>query len=615
MIILQRNLCFIFFIIAFSFEAICLNINRVDPPNWWVGFQSDNLELLFYGDDFNGCSVETNYPGLSIISVTTAPNPSYIFVNLKINESCQPGTVEFRFVKGRKKKSFNFELHARNSYSPVALTSADAMYLLMPDRFSNGDPSNDEIDTMNEPKLNREYMFGRHGGDISGIVNHLDYLENLGVTALWINPLVENDQPEASYHGYAATDLYTIDPRFGSNTDYVSLCENLHARDMKIVMDVVYNHWGNEHELFRSPPDSNWFHYQDHFERTSYRAPTLLDPHASEKDRDILANGWFDHHMPDLNQKDPRLSTYLIQNSIWWIEHAGIDAFRIDTYAYPDQGFMARLGQRLELEYPGFFHFAETWVHGTFIQDWFLREQEDFGGYQLPSVTDFQLYYAINEALNEPIRWEGGLNRIYYTLAADGIYENPDALVTFLDNHDLSRFYSMVGEDMDKFKLGMTMLLTIRGIPCIYYGTEILMKNYADPDGKVRDDFPGGWEGDESDKFKIENLKMEGEAPAFFHVRDLLQWRKNNSWIADSKFTHFVPEGSTYTYFRTYGERCLMVSVNTGTEAQEISLDRFAEVIPGGPARDVLSGKAGALPKKLTIPAVGAVVLELGWDD
>jgi glycosidase len=596
-----------FLLLALTFSAIfasgkALTVNRIDPPFWWVGMKTSEVELLLVGEDFLDTKVSVNYPGVSVLNVEVAANKAYLYLTLDISADCQPGMIPLELSQGRKGRVVEYELKSRSHSRPLGLDGSDTMYLIMPDRFSNGDESNDEIPGMNEPALNRSHMFGRHGGDLAGIVNHLDYLNDLGVTALWINPLLENDQPEESYHGYAATDCYDIDARFGTLNDYEFLINDLHSRDMKIVMDVVYNHWGNEHYLFKSPPDSSWFNFQDEFKRTSYRAPTLLDPHASDADREIMTDGWFDHHMPDINQRDPHVSAYMIQNSIWWIEQCSIDAFRIDTYAYPDQRFMSDLGARLKQEYPTLFFFGETWVHGTFIQDWFLRSDEVNGlpASNLPAVTDFQLYYAINDALTGATAWEKGINKIYYTLAADVIYEHPEKLVTFLDNHDLSRFYSMVGEDLIKFKQGLGMLFTLRGIPCMYYGTEILMKNYADPDGKVREEFPGGWPNHEVNKFHV-NGRSAVEQEAFNFIQTILNWRKDNSWIADAPLKHFVPEETSYVYFRESERETLMVAVNVGSETIELDIDRFEECIPSPLFSDVISGEPGKLGAILSL--------------
>ncbi|NQX93167.1 MAG: cyclomaltodextrinase N-terminal domain-containing protein, partial [Flavobacteriales bacterium] len=472
---------------------VAQNNLTVEPPNWWVGMTNNQVQLMIHGVNLDQYEVKIEDSGVKITDLSYGQNSNYLWLTLEIQEDLKPGVVSLNFHKlgkNRPKFSYEYEFKSRES-SDRGIDQGDFMYLIMPDRFSNGDVSNDQVDGFHDQSLNRDSMFHRHGGDLQGILNHLEYLEELGVTALWLNPVIENNEHEESYHGYAATDLYKVDARLGSNTLYKELCKELHQKGIKVVQDVVYNHWGDQHWMLADLPDSSFIHHWDKFQRTSYRAPTLLDPHASEVDRKIMTDGWFDHHMPDLNQKNPFLAQYLIQNSIWWIEEFGLDAFRIDTYAYPDQKFMSDLCGRIYEEYPDFSIFGETWVHGTAIQQWFTEGNyngKEFSS-NMPAVTDFQLYYAINDALTKNTGWAEGLNRLYYTLAKDYVYNHPEEQVIFLDNHDLSRFYSMIGEDDNKMKQGLGLLMTLRGIPCLYYGTEIKMKNFADPDGKVRGDF------------------------------------------------------------------------------------------------------------------------------
>ena len=555
---------------------------KVYPPNWWVGFEQDTLQLMVRGEQVGTTEVGLVHPTVKLISTEYVANPDYLFINLLILPNSEPGTAKIKLHGKDASKTINYELKAREK-DPMAhrgVRSEDLIYLIFPDRFANGDESNDVDKTKVDPRIDRDSMFVRHGGDIAGISQHLDYVKELGATALWINPLLENDQPLECYHGYAATDHYLIDSRFGSNQEYYDLVEKCHESNLKVLIDVVFNHVGDHHWLFTDLPDSTWFNWWDGYQRTSYRAPTLLDPYASEIDRKIMSDGWFVRHMPDLNQRNPLLAKFLIQNSIWWVEASGVDGFRIDTYAYSDQDFMRNWAKAISREYPELTYFGETWVHGATIQSFFTQKNGVRGNFDshLPGVTDFQAYYAINEALTKEQGWTEGVARLYYTLAKDGIYENPMANVVFLDNHDLSRYFSMVGEDLAKWKMGITWLMTTRGIPMLYYGTEILMKNFADPDGKVRDDFPGGWKDDPSNKFKKEG-RTDQENEAFDHVKKLGQFRKNSEALKSGKLIQFVPEEGVYVYFRTSGDECLMIVLNTSSKPQQIELKRFDELL------------------------------------
>jgi len=589
-------------------------VNRVDPPNWWAGMTHNRIELLFNGSDIQQYSITLEATNTTIEKITLPPNKNYMIVEVVIGENQKPEDLRFLF-KGKKKKpiEFHFPILSRDTKGGQGIDANDLMYMIFPDRFSNGDTRNDAVTGMNETTCDRTNGYARHGGDVQGIINHLDYLDELGIKSLWINPLVENNQPKTSYHGYAATDLYKIDPRFGSNELYKSLNAQCHQRGIKVVTDVVYNHWGNEHHLYKDIPDSNWFHWFPKFTKTNYRAEVLVDPYASLADKTLMSDGWFDKHMPDLNQRDPHLAKYLIQNSIWWVEYAGVDAYRIDTYAYPDQKFMSQLNDAIRKEYPNFVLFGETWVQGSPVQAYFTEANglnKEFSSH-LQSVTDFQLYYAITKGLNEPFGWEESFRRIQMTLSHDVLYKDPYRLVTFLDNHDLSRFYSVIGEDDAKFKMGIALLYTLRGIPCIYYGTEILMKNFCDPDSKVREDFQGGWQGDASNKFIAEG-RTEKENETFNFVKTLGQWRKNNAWFGLSKLTQFVPEENTYVYFRHDGAHTVMCVYNGNDKETILQLDRFAECIKGKPSGlDIITGQRIKIDTSMILAPKSVRIIEL----
>jgi glycosidase len=589
-------------------------VERVDPPNWWVGMKTSTVELLFSGKNLSNAEIKLNSQFTRIVKIENAKNPFYKYVTIEIGEQQTAGTLDFEItLKGAKKKSiYKYSLLKRTGKEPLGINGADNMYLLFPDRFANGDTSNDTLIYMNEG-INRKELKERHGGDIKGIMNHLNYLEDLGVTALWINPLVENNQTKESYHGYACTDSYKIDPRFGTNQMFVALADSCRKKGIKMIWDIVYNHWGFEHHLFKNLPDSSWINWAPVFTRTTYRAETLMDPYSTAEERKAMSDGWFDNHMPDLNQRDPHLAIYLIQNALWWTELAGLDAFRVDTYSYPDQQFMKDCNIAIKNEYPTINIFGETWVNTSPVQAWFTEDNglnKNFSS-KLDGVTDFQLYFAISKGLMEPFGWEEGFRRIELTLIADILYEDAFRNVTFLDNHDLSRFYSVVNEDYDKWKMGMVMIHTLRGVPCTYYGNEILMKNYSNPDALVREDFPGGWPSDPIDKFNYANLEGK-QKDAFDLSKTIMQWRKQNQWIANAKLTQYVPTENTWVYFRTDGDQMLMCVYSLNDKPVDLDLKKFQPTLNGkSRGMDVISGERVFLDGKITIPAKGSLMLHL----
>ncbi|MFK7924492.1 MAG: glycoside hydrolase family 13 protein [Bacteroidia bacterium] len=602
-------------LLTLSYSLNAQNLQRVEPPFWWVGMQNESLQLLVYGPNIAANKVSVNYPGVQLMSTQEVANSNYLFLNLEITGQASAGLMPIVFSQGENSFSVQYELQAREAQDNriQGVTSEDFIYLLMPDRFSNGNPNNDVIEGMNQSESSRSKQYARHGGDLQGIANKLDYFQELGVTALWFNPVLENNQPRESYHGYAMTDHYRVDPRFGNNTDLKALVDACHARGIKMVWDIVHNHVGNEHWFIKDIPDPTWVNHWDEYTRTSYRAPTLMDPYAAEADKKLMQNGWFDHHMPDLNQKNPLVANYLTQNNIWWIEYAGLDGLRVDTYAYPDQTFMAEWAKRVLAEYPQIGMFGETWVHGIPVQAWFTEKNGWTADSYLPATTDFQLYYAINDALSQPFGWTEGVARLYYTLAQDFVYENPMEKVVFLDNHDVGRFYSMAGEDFGKYQIGLSFLLTTRGIPQMYYGTEILMKNYWDGSNhdKVREEFPGGWEGDKENKF-TRTGRSEQEQLAFETVKTLANFRKGSSAIKTGKLMQFVPENGVYVYFRYDAQQTVMVILNQNDAAQEVDFSRFAERLAGfNKAIDVLGAKEVLDLSKLEVGATSATVLLL----
>lgn len=588
---------------------------RVEPPHWWTDMTDRELEILLYDKNIGQKKVKIDYPGVRLKKVTRVENPNYLFVKIDVGRGAKAGKFQIELSDKNGSKNYPYELKNRSTdpQRNQGLASSDFIYLIMPDRFANGNYDNDSYADMNQVGINRDKMFFRHGGDLRGIIEKLDYIESLGVTALWLNPVLENDEKFESYHGYAITDFYNIDKRFGSNEEYKMLVEECHARGIKVIMDIIHNHVGDQHWLIKDLPAEDWLHQYEEFTRTTYRAPTLMDPYASEHDKNLMTDGWFDHHMPDLNQQNPQLARYLTQSNIWWMEESGQDAYRVDTYAYPDQEFMSDWGKKMRAEYGENVFYGETWVHGPAVQAQFTEDnniRKDYNS-NMPAVTDFQLYYAIKEALTKPQGWTEGAARIYYTLAQDFLYEDPYRNVTFLDNHDLSRFYSVIGEDIRKFKSGVAFLLTTRGTPMMYYGTEILMKNFTDPDGKVREDFPGGWKEDKVDKF-TGGGRDSLENAAFEYIKTLANYRKNTPALQTGKMTQFVPVDGVYTYFRYDRDKTIMVVMNTADQPKSVDLTPYAEHLSGFTGmKDVLTGKQISNLKTVDLQAFTTGVFEL----
>ena len=611
-------MCQVFILLVvttFQLSAAKLDIWHIEPPFWFTEMSNPDFQILLYAKDINKYCVQIEGQGIKYNNTIQTENNNYLFINLSVLPQAKAGTFEIILNNEKHKHRIPYQLKARNIEQKnfMGLTPADNMYLIMPDRFSNGSEKNDIVKGMNETTINRDSLIYRHGGDIQGIINHLDYLQDLGITALWLNPVLENNQPKWSYHGYAATDLYNTDKRLGNNETYLKLAEEAHKKGIKMVMDIIHNHVGDQCWFIQDLPANDWIHKFPKFTKTTYRATTLHDPYAAQYDKKIMTDGWFDQHMPDLNQDNPLLATYLIQNNIWWIEYLGIDAIRLDTYAYSSEKFRQEWAKAILAEYPKLSIFGETWVQGLPVQIYFHGQTNIKTNFhsQLTGLTDFQLYYAINAAFNESFGWNEGVMRLYETLSGDYLYSNPNGNVVFLDNHDLSRYFSVVGENLDKFKLGITFLLTTRGIPCIYYGSEILMKNYANPDGLVRMDFPGGWEGDKSNKFKSSG-RTASENEAFDYVRKLCQWRKKAEVIAEGRLMQFVPEKGIYTYFRYTDKEAVMVVINSNAEKQILDTSRFLERLKGyKSAHNIITGEKTDNLNSLQLPAMGALVLEL----
>ena len=588
---------------------------RIDPTFWFVGMKNPRLQLLVHSPGIGASQLALAYPGVTLDGVQPLENPNYLVVNLTIGAEARPGLLKLEF-RGRQKLVYAYELRARNPdpSRTQGVTAADFVYLLMPDRFANGDPKNDVVKGTRVNHVARDSMYARHGGDLKGIEDHFAYLKELGVTAIWPTPVVANDMPKASYHGYALTDYYNVDPRYGSNADYVGFIQNAHKAGLKVVHDVVLNHMGSYNYLHLDPPAKDWVHQWPSFTRSNYRDAAFNDPHVSKADREQFGNGWFDTTMPDVNQSNPLVATYLIQNFIWWVEYTGLDAYRIDTYPYSDRKFLMQWGEALATEFPRLGVFGEAWVQGTGQQAFFAKNiLPPVDGFKsnLPGVTDFQSQYAINEALTKDAGWTDGIAKLYYALQGDWMYEDPLRNVVFLDNHDLSRFYSVIGEDFAKYKMGLAWLLTTRGIPQLYYGTEVLMKNFSNPDGLVREDFPGGFAGDKKNYFTAAG-RTGPAGEAFAYVKTLANYRRSHPALHSGQLTQFIPMEGVYTYFRHSEAGTVMVMMNSNKIEKTVDTGRFAERLTGfSSGQEVTSGAVLADLKTVKIPGRTAWVMEL----
>lgn len=590
---------------------------KLYPANWYTGMKWNKVQVLVRGEyeGFSKEKVRIHYPGVTLTKISQFENGKYLALDLTIAAAAKPGTVTIEFIDGNKTHAVEWLLKARregrSKNFAQGVTSADFIYFLMPDRFSNGDEKNDQMAGFRDQSLNRDSIFHRHGGDLQGVIDHLDYLQNLGVTALWMTPVLENDMPNRTEHGYAFTDHYKIESRFGGETAYKKLSDALHQRGMKLIQDAVYNHVGSYHFFVKDAPAKDWLHQWPAFTQTSYKDQPLFDPYGTKSDARKTADGWFTREMPDLNQHNPFVANFLIQHAIWSVEEFGVDGWRIDTYLYNDLPFMNRCNKALTDEYPKMTMFGEVWVHGVINQAYFGENTMDVPfKSNLQGLVDFQaLLYGIQPALNQPFGWTEGVNKLYTTLSNDIVYKDPMRNVIFLDNHDMTRFFSTVKEDVAKQKMGIGWLFTCRGIPQMYYGTEILMKGEANPDGWVRLDFPGGWKSDTKNAFTGEGL-TDAEREVQQYTRTLANFRKGSSALKTGKFMQYLPVDGLYVYFRYDAGQTIMCIMNTSEEEKKITLDNYTERTGGfDRGRDVATGNV--LPGSFFIPAKKITILEL----
>lgn len=607
-------------LILFIFCALYMQaqIERVEPAFWWVGMKNTQLQLLIHGTEICNRNVEINYPGIQVVKVNRACSPNYLFVNLTIDSKIVKAGKFNITLKQPQKEDLKFEYELKNrrqgSAERIGFSSADVIYLLMPDRFANGNPNNDNIESQPE-KADRLFDSGRHGGDIKGIQDHLDYIKELGATAIWCTPVQENNYKKYSYHGYAISDYSKIDPRFGSNDEYSAFVEASHQKGLKVIMDMVSNHCGIWSWWMNDLPFEDWIHQWPSMTYTTHKASTIKDTHAANVDKKLFIDGWFDTSMPDMNQKNAYFMTYFIQNSIWWIESSNLDGIRMDTYQYNDKDAMAQWSKSIMNEYPKFNIVGEISLPQTVDIAFWQRNsvnQQNFNS-ELPSVMDFVMQRALLTCFNEHGKpWEDvGMNRLYNIIASDYLYPDINNLLVFAENHDTQQLNFTCKNNLEKFKMAMSFLMTTRGIPQIYYGTEIGMGGNKDKgDGAIRQDFPGGWPGDSINAFNSTG-RTEIQKSYFDFLSKLLNWRKNKAVIHTGLLTHYTPENDVYVYFRYNEKEKIMVIMNNNETDQTLKTERFAENLNGvKTGKDLMSEKVYELSTSILVPKETTLILE-----
>ena len=612
--------------------SAAVKVDRIDPTNWFVGMKNPSLQLMVYGEGIRSAEVTTDYAGVKVDSIVRLDSPNYLLVYLNL-EGAQPGEMTLQFKNGKSTKKVKYELKAREKRGEerMGFTNADVLYMLMPDRFADGDPKNNDIKGLNAYKTDRSQPSLRHGGDLEGIRSHLDYFKDLGVTALWFTPVLENNSPDSNgnstYHGYATTDYYRVDPRFGTNAEYRKLCDEAHANGLKVVMDMIFNHCGFEHPWLSDMPSKDWLNtpewlearkdktkpeVNDKYLQTSYKLTPIVDPYASDVDKKETVEGWFVPTMPDLNQKNPHVMKYLIQNSIWWIETVGIDGIRMDTYPYADADAMALWMKTLNDEYPNFNVVGETWVtEPPYTAAWQKDSKIAKTNSNLKTVMDFSFYDKVNQAKREDTDgFLTGMNRVYNNFVYDYLYPNPSSVMAFIENHDTDRFLGK-GKDSTALKQALAILLTANRIPQLYYGTEVLMNGTKEvTDGNVRKDFPGGFPGDGHNAFTAEG-RTKAENAMFTWLSRLLHWRQGNDVVTKGKQTQFIPYNGVYVIARQYNGKTVMTIVNGTRKPAALAVKRYAEVIGSATtAKDVITGDSVSLAGDLQLEPRQTLVIE-----
>lgn len=611
------SLCLCFVGMLFCENALAIEVKRLEPTCWWVGMKNRELQLMVYGPNIAASRASINYQGVTLKNEVRVENQNYLFLYLDIAPETSPGTMDIVFTEGKKTLKYKYELKARNT-KPGAqgFSTEDVLYLITPDRFANGDPSND---TAEGATVTRERPSGRHGGDIKGVTDHLDYLSDLGVTTIWLNPVQKNSAN--SYHGYAISDFYDVDPRFGTMEEYIDMIDKIHDRGMKVVMDMILNHCGGGHWWMQDLPTGDWLNFNNQFVPTSHLKWTVVDPHAAPSERKLFSDGWFTRGMPDLNQRNPLLSKYLIQSTIWWIEYARIDGIRQDTHPYMEPEFSSRWCKELTEEYPDFNIAGETWYpSGSGFLAWWQRNSRlNADNPNLKTVMDFNFAFLSQTAFEEPNAPEDvnptGLFNIYVSLASDFLYEDMDNVLMFLDNHDMGRFSEVEDVGLNKYKQGIGFLLTTRGIPQIYYGTELLFKGKKkEGDGVIRKEMPGGWPGDERSVFTKQG-RTDEENEAYDYMSRLLHWRKTSEAVKHGKLIQYAPvhnHGDCYVYARIKGDETVLVVMGGSDKDVEINMSRYTDVTNGfTKGVDVITGKELDITGTMKVPARGTYILEL----
>jgi len=592
-------------------------MERIEPPNWWTGFKQDSLQLMIYGNDMGYAKVSLEYPGIQLLGTEKADSPNYLFVNLIITETAQPGSVKlnFKFEDGSS-EVIDYELKKREQAAEdfVGFDNTDAIYLITPDRFANGDPGNDINQGLKEKTIDLEDNYARHGGDIRGIIDHLDYIDEMGFTAIWSSPLLINDMKSGSYHGYAMTDFYKVDPRFGTLEEYKELSQKADGRGIKLIMDMVANHSGVEHWWMEDLPFKDWLNYQEKFENneelvfSNHRRTVNQDLYASKADIKEMTNGWFVPTMPDLNQKNPYLAKYIIQNNIWWVETLKLGGIRQDTYPYPDMKFMSTWAGAIMKEYPNFNIVGEEWSNNPLLIRYWQDGIENGYDSNLKSTMDFAMQTNIVKGLNEESGWDTGLQRLYDGLANDFAYASPENIMIFPDNHDMSRIYTQLNEDLESTKMALSYILSLPRIVQIYYGTEILMNDTAKPGdhGLIRTNFPGGWKDSRKNAFTGEGLSEEEKEMQRF-LKVLLNYRKSSKAIQQGRLVHFTPQDKTYLLSREAGDETIVLILNQNEEPIQLDLSRFAELeLEGKQFVNLITNEKMTWGKSLELPARGA---------
>ena len=595
-------------------------IDRIDPPMWWTGMECDTLQLMVYGPGIANCDVTADYPGVKIAEAVKLDSPDYLFLYMTVADNTTPGIVKLKFSYGNKSTTIDYQLLGRDRSGDEyeGFDAGDVLYLIMPDRFADGDPSNNDLTgrMKNPSPVDRKRPNARHGGDIKGIRDHLGYIDSLGVTAIWVNPVQENDQRGGSYHGYATTDYYAIDPRFGSNEEWKAFVKEASDLGLKVVMDMIFNHCGSDHVWMTNPPSKDWFNFPDtaNYVETNHRLSTVYDPYASQYDLDKATGGWFVRGMPDLNQKNPHLMKYLIQNSIWWIENSKINGIRMDTYPYADMRAMAGWIDAVQREYPKFNIVGECWYNNEGSEAFWQRGSKvNSTDPRLETVMDFVLMLNAPKAFGDQTDSWNGISKIYDHLALDYLFPNPQKILTFLDNHDTDRFLREMPENLGSWKQAQTFLLTSRGIPQIYYGTELLMNGTkAHGDGNIRLDVPGGFPGDSVSQFTAAGRSVL-QNEAFDYLSKLLHWRRGavNDVIARGSLKHFFPENGLYVYRRELDGRHVTVILNGRDSENRVNMKNYNEIMqPGTELTDALTGRKVTIEPEMTFAPREIMILQ-----